>query len=210
MLVYGLSVVPVARRLGVTGATRSRPLLVGGDPWVVDLGRALGRAGLDVLMWAGEPEQRERIVAAGLALAPGELLATATGEGAELEGVTSVLLLTGEDDFNALAATLLRSEGGPEVYRLAEREEGRGVVAPYLRAEVLFAPGLTGAALAGRHRAGAAIGVGPGRSPLGPGQDLLFTVDDAGRLRPMLNGAGSAPPPGAYAITLGPTGPRPA
>ena len=210
VLVYGLSVVPVARRLGVTGATRSRPLLVGGDPWVVDLGRALGRAGLDVLMWAGEPEQRERIVAAGLALAPGELLATATGEGAELEGVTSVLLLTGEDDFNALAATLLRSEGGPEVYRLAEREEGRGVVAPYLRAEVLFAPGLTGAALAGRHRAGAAIGVGPGRSPLGPGQDLLFTVDDAGRLRPMLNGAGSAPPPGAYAITLGPTGPRPA
>ena len=49
---YGLTAVPVARRLGVTVLARARPLLVGGDPWVIDLARALHRAGLDILMWA--------------------------------------------------------------------------------------------------------------------------------------------------------------
>lgn len=51
---YGLTASPVARRLGVVRPSRSRPLLVGGDPWVVDLGVALKSAGLEVLMWAGE------------------------------------------------------------------------------------------------------------------------------------------------------------
>lgn len=51
---YGLTASPVARRLGVVRPSRSRPLLVGGDPWVVDLGVALKAAGLEVLMWAGK------------------------------------------------------------------------------------------------------------------------------------------------------------
>jgi Transposase, Mutator family len=47
---YGVTATPVARRLGVTRPARTRPLLVGGDPWVVDLGRAMQGAGLQVLM----------------------------------------------------------------------------------------------------------------------------------------------------------------
>lgn len=49
---YGLTASAVAGRLGVVRPSRSRPLLVGGEPWVVDLGRALRAAGLQVLMWA--------------------------------------------------------------------------------------------------------------------------------------------------------------
>ncbi len=79
---YGVTAAPVARRLGVARPARTRPLLVGGEPWVVDLGRALQSARLDVLMWAGLERQRERIRQAGLKLAPGELLAAATGRGA--------------------------------------------------------------------------------------------------------------------------------
>ncbi|MFJ8107235.1 hypothetical protein [Streptomyces sp. NPDC096132] len=60
----------------------------GGAPWVVDLGLALRSAGLEVALWAGREEERERITAAGLELAPGELFAAATGAGAELEGLT--------------------------------------------------------------------------------------------------------------------------
>jgi NhaP-type Na+/H+ or K+/H+ antiporter len=107
VILYGVTAAPVARMLGVVRPARTRPLLVGGDPWVVDLGRALQSAGLEVLMWAGLDQQRELIRRAGLELAPGELLATATGRGARLEGITAVLLLTGEDDFNALASTVL-------------------------------------------------------------------------------------------------------
>jgi hypothetical protein len=86
---YGLTASPVARRLAVVRPSRSRPLLVGGDPWVVDLGAALKSAGLEVLMGAGEEEQRDRTRQAGLELAPGELLGAATGGAAELEGITA-------------------------------------------------------------------------------------------------------------------------
>jgi NhaP-type Na+/H+ or K+/H+ antiporter len=128
--VYGLTAVPVARRLGVTRPARTRPLLVGGDDWVIDLGRALRSRGLDVLMWAGFDEQRQRIKEAGLELAPGELLAAATGGAARLEGVTAVLLLTGEDDFNALGSTVLQGSVEGSIYRLGARQPGHGVVAP--------------------------------------------------------------------------------
>ena len=69
-------------------------------------------------MWAGLEEQREQIRQAGLELAPGELLAAATGRGARLDEITAVLLLTDEDDFNALASVLLSS---PPLLRLTRR-----------------------------------------------------------------------------------------
>ena len=78
---YGLTAAPVARRLHVGRPDRTRPLLVGGNAWVIDLGLALRSAGLEVLMWAALDGQREQISQAGLELAPGELLAAATGRG---------------------------------------------------------------------------------------------------------------------------------
>ena len=66
-----------------------------------ELACALASTGLDVLMWAGLEGQRAAVRRAGLELAPWELLAPATARGAELEGITAVLLLTDEDDFNA-------------------------------------------------------------------------------------------------------------
>jgi NhaP-type Na+/H+ or K+/H+ antiporter len=86
LTLYGLTAAPAARLLGVGRPARTRPLLVGGLPWAVDLGRTLKSAGLDVLMWAGVQAQRAEITKAGLELAPGELLAAATSRGAELEG----------------------------------------------------------------------------------------------------------------------------
>ena len=109
---YGLTAAPAARLLGVMRSARTRPLLVGGVPRVVDLGRALQSAGLEVLMWAGLQDQRDQLTSAGLERASGGLLATATSRGAELEGVTAVLLLTDEDDFNALASATLQANLG--------------------------------------------------------------------------------------------------
>jgi hypothetical protein len=81
-------------------------------------------------MWAGLEQQREHIRQAGLELAPGELLAAATGRGARLEGITAVLLLTSEDDFNALASAQLQGNVEGRVYRLAPPARSHGVVAP--------------------------------------------------------------------------------
>jgi hypothetical protein len=183
--VYGLTAVPVARRTGVTRPARTRPLLVGGEAWVVDLAPALRSAGLDVLMWAGFDQQRERITGAGLELARGELLAAATARGAQLEGITAVLLLTDEDDFNALAsANLAGSVEGP-VYRLGARQPGHGVIAPFTGGQTLFAASLTRYEVGRRYAAGGTISTCPAHGEIPAGSDLLFLVRANGTLAPV-------------------------
>ena len=204
VLVYGLTAAPVAKLLGVARPARTRPLLVGGVPWVVDLGRALQSAGLDVLMWAGLEEERERIGRAGLELAPGELLAAAAGRGAQLEGVTAVLLLTAEDDFNALASTTLQGNLDGPVYRVAAPRQDHGVVAPYTGSEVLFGDPLTGSAIGRRHHAGAEIVTRPAADSVPDGYDLLFVVRTDGRLVPVTDRDRPSPEPGDTLVLLGP------
>ncbi|MFH0172834.1 cation:proton antiporter [Streptomyces cacaoi] len=199
---YGLSAAPVAGRLGVVRSARSRPLLVGGDPWVVDLGRALRSAGLDVVMWAGREAERDGIRAAGIELAPGELFAAATGEGAELEGLTGVLLLTDEDDFNALAATHLEGSVEGTVHRLRPPAESQGVITPYAGGEVLFDPDLTGPELARRHARGARVVTHRFDGALPAGHRMLFLVRGDGRLLPVTRTGGLTPQPGDVAVLL--------
>ncbi|MFG2944207.1 cation:proton antiporter [Streptomyces adustus] len=199
---YGLSAVPVARRLGVVRPARSRPLLVGGEPWVVDLGRALRSVGLDVVMWAARETERDSIRAAGIELAEGEFLAAATGAGAEAEGLTGVLLLTGEDDFNALAAMNLEGSVEGTVYRLGASVENQGVIAPSLQGRVLFAPELTAPELARRHAGGARVVTRRVEGPLDAGTRLLFLVRDDGRLLPVTRTGGPSPRQGDIAVLL--------
>jgi NhaP-type Na+/H+ or K+/H+ antiporter len=200
---YGLTAVPVARRLGVTRPARARPLLVGGDPWVIDLARALHQGGLDILMWAASQDQRDRIMQAAFELAPGELLASAVGEGAELEGITAVLLLTDEDDFNALAATVLAGNPGPRVYRLGPRQPSHGVVAPYTAAETLFGPNLTRYDVANRYDAGTRITLAPADRTIPPGADVLFLITPDGALVPATTSHSPTPQSGGTLVLLG-------
>lgn len=193
---YGLTAAPVARRLGVTRPARTRPLLVGGDPWVIELGAVLQSAGLDVLMWAGDETQRAQIKAAGLELAPGELLAAAAGGGALLEGVTMVLLLTSEDDFNALASMMLAGNVEGSVYRLRPALPSHGVVAPYTGGETLFGAELTRPAVIRRCQAGARIWARAGRGPALAGSELLFVIRADGRLIPVTERRSPSPQDG--------------
>lgn len=184
IIVYGLTAAPTARWLGVLRSPRSRPLLVGGDAWVIDLGRILQTAGLDVLMWAGLERQREQITEAALQLAPGELLASVTADRADPSGINTVLLLTGEDDFNALAASVLRYSVGDRVFRLGPPAGGRGVVAPFTGGDVLFGSALNRSTLASRYEDGARIVALRSADVLPAGHDLLFLVRADGRLDP--------------------------
>jgi hypothetical protein len=202
--IYGLTAVPVARRLHVTRPARTRPLLVGGAPWVIDLARALRSAGLEVVMWAGSDDQREQITQAGLELLPGELLAAATGEGAELEGITAVLLLTDEDDFNALASTLLAASPETRVYRLAPRHPTHGVVAPFSSGDTVFAPTLTRHDIATRHRAGAQLTTQPANGSIPPGTQVLFLITPEGALHPATAPRSPTPHPGDTLVLLSP------
>jgi NhaP-type Na+/H+ or K+/H+ antiporter len=204
---YGLTAAPVARRLRVGRPDRTRPLLVGGDAWVIGLGLALRSAGLEVLMWAGLDQQREQISQAGLELAPGELVAAATGRGARLEGITDVLLLTDEDDFNALAAVLLTANVEGRVYRLAPQLHSHGVVAPYTGGEVLFRDDLTRRTVNDRYADGARISVRPAsvEPAAGPDEaDLLFLVRADGHLAAVTQAGVPVPQAGDTSVSLGP------
>jgi hypothetical protein len=194
VVLYGLTALPVARRLGVVNRARSRPLLVGGAPWVVDLGRLLGSAGVDVLMWAATGAERDRIRQAGLGLAQGGLLALAADPEAELQGITAIFLLSAADDFNGLAAGLLDEDGDAAVYRLRGPAQAREDAVTSDRGELLFGPGLTGSAIAGRIAAGARLIARPA-GQVAPGEETLFLVRDDGQLDPVT--ATSAPAAGA-------------
>ena len=202
---YGLTAVPVARRLGVARPARSRPLVVGGTGWVVALARALQAEGISVLIWAGAQKERRRIEQAGLELAPGRLVADATGRGAELEGITMVLLLTDQDDFNALAAVALEGMLDGGVYRVMAPRQSVGVVAPFTRGELLFGSGLTGCELARRHHLGAQIMVQARGEDLADGAEPLFVVRADGRLDPVTARGRPEPEQGDALVVLGPT-----
>ncbi len=182
--IYGLTAAPAARLLGVTGASRSRPLIVGGSEWVIDLARALQAAGLSVLMWAASPRQRRRIEQAGLELASGRLLPAVTDRRAQIEGVSIVLLLTAEDEFNALAAVTLPDAFDGDVYRVAHPHQDLEIVAPFTRESVLFGQPLTGIEISQRHRRGARIVTRPA-SAAQSDDCLLFVVRAGGLLAPV-------------------------
>jgi len=193
----------VAGRLGVTRPARSRPLLIGGDPWVIDLARALRTAGLEVLMWAPSGGQRTQIQQAALELAPGEQLASAVGQGAELEGVTTILLLTGEDHYNDLAAITLAGDSDTPVYRLAPSPDAG---ASYIPGEALFAPTLNRPALTTRYTAGARIATQPSDGEVPPATDLLFLINPEGTLIPVTASRPPDPQPGDTLVLLCPGG----
>jgi NhaP-type Na+/H+ or K+/H+ antiporter len=201
---YGLTAAPVARRLGVTRPDRTRPLLVGGEAWVIDLACGLKSAGLDVLMWAGFEEQRQRIRNTGLELAPGELLAAATGRGALLEGINAVLLLTAEDDFNALAAAVLAGSVEGPVYRVGPQLPSHGVVAPYTGGEILFGAELTRHEVGQRYAGGARVVNRPGDDGIPAGMELLFLVRADGKLMPVTRAGVPVPQPGGTMVLLEP------
>ncbi|MFJ5776888.1 cation:proton antiporter [Streptomyces sp. NPDC093094] len=204
VVVYGLTAGPVAARLGVVRRTRARPLLLGGDPWVVDLARALRAAGAEVRMWAGTEQARAGIEEAGIELASGDLMTVATDPRSRLEGVSAVYLLTDDDDFNALFSVVLRDSVDGPVYRVGPPPGGPGVVAPYTSGETLFGPGLVRHAVAARHGSGARFRTRPASQPCPPGYETVFVVRRDGRLEPVTQARPATPGKGDTLVLLGP------
>jgi NhaP-type Na+/H+ or K+/H+ antiporter len=132
VVLYGLTGGPVARWLGVAGAGGTVALIVGGHEWARAVGAALRRAGVPVRLWTGDADEQAAARATGLEADRGRMMVDAVSREAELEEVTDALLLTGNDDFNALAAAELRTELGHErVHRLAPDPETAALLPPH-------------------------------------------------------------------------------
>jgi NhaP-type Na+/H+ or K+/H+ antiporter len=131
VVLYGLTAAPVARLLGVAEAGGRVVLVVGGTPWARAIAQALRDAGLGVRLWSGRADDQAAARAAGLQAERGRMMLDAVSREAELEDVTDALLLTGNDDFNALAAVALRTElGHGRVYRVAPDPNETDLLAP--------------------------------------------------------------------------------
>jgi hypothetical protein len=205
--IYGLSAVPVAKKLGVRQVIKPFILVVGGQPWVIDVARALGQSGVGVMMAAASQEERDQIERARLELAPRGALAALIVGGAEipeeLDSMTGVLLLTNEDGFNALASNVLAAHPRLPVYRVAPHRGRYGLVAGDDATATLF-PQLNHDDITRRYQAGARVTSKAADGALPDESDLLFLIGHDGRLRPVTTSRAPRPEPGDTVVVLGP------
>jgi NhaP-type Na+/H+ or K+/H+ antiporter len=203
VLLYGLTGPLAARWLDVAGAGRGLVLVVGGHSWAREIAVALRRAGVDVRMWVGAPTDREAARAAGIDADRGRMMVDSVDREAELEDVSDVLLLTQSDDFNAVAASELRSElGHGHVFRISPDPEETDLLPPATEGGILGAQGLTFTELSSRFADGARIVVHPQQEPLGQTDVTLFTVSSNGRLSVAADGRAPDTQPGGRVIAL--------
>jgi NhaP-type Na+/H+ or K+/H+ antiporter len=120
----------------------------------------------------------------------------------EDSGLIAVLLLTGEDDFNALGSAVLQGTVEGPVYRLGAPRPGHGVVAPYTGGVTLFDPRLTRYELSRRYADGARIRVQAVGGANPPDGNLLFLVRADGRLAPVTRSGPPEPEAGDTMILL--------
>jgi NhaP-type Na+/H+ or K+/H+ antiporter len=206
---YGLTAAPLARRLGVAGTGAVIVLIVGGHNWARSIAGALKAAGVGVRLWTGQTGEQTAAREAGFDAGNARLGVDRAAREAELEDVTDALLLTGSDNFNALAAFELRQELGNEhVYRLSEGSELLDLVPAYAEGRTLFDGGLTFTELTRRFDAGAnLVGLpadGAANGPIAPSErwTLLFVVSPTGQLQVATTAARPAPSDGDTTIWL--------
>ncbi len=186
VVVYGLTAAPVAKRLGLAGAGANVVLVVGGHPWAQSMAAALASAGLRVRLWTGDAGEQRAARELDLDAGHGHVGGDAASREDELEDVTTALLLTGSDDYNALAAYELgRVLGGDRVYRLPAGAGLLELEPGYAEGRTLFADELTYPELSRLFAQGAEVVVDPpdGVDRDGPGRRPLFAVSPTGELR---------------------------
>jgi NhaP-type Na+/H+ or K+/H+ antiporter len=184
VVLYGLTAAPVARLLGVAEATGRVVLVVGGTPWARAVAISLKAAGLSVRLWSGRPRDQAAARAAGLQAEPGRMMLDAMSRETELEDITDALLLTGNDDLNAVVAMALRTElGHARVYRPAPDVDETDLLAPAGEPGILGTGLLTSAELGRRFAAGARLVEGPVNGGASDGDVVLFVISPDGDLR---------------------------
>ena len=203
--IYGLTAVPVARRLHVTRPARTRPLLVGGDPWVIDLARALRSAGLDVLDVGRAPTRN--------ASRSGRQAWNSCPANSSPRPPRRAPNSKASPPSSCSPTRTTSTPSPPPSSRATPRPAStawppaiptHGVVAPFSAGDTVFAPALTRARrqrplqLRRPHHH-------PARQRrIPPGTDLLFLITPEGTLHPATTSRPPAPQPGDTLVLLGP------
>ena len=159
--VYGLTLSPLARWLGLSGENPQGILFAGASPVVREIALAVQNEGLPVLLVDTNPGNNAAARMAGLPIAYASVGSEFVQEEIDLGGIGRLLAMTPNDEVNTLAVMGFAERfGRAEVYQVAAAEtssERTERVGAYRRGRTLFDKPITFGELEDRFEAGATI-----------------------------------------------------
>lgn len=157
--IYGLTISPLARSLGLAQPNPQGLLFVGAHSWARSIASTLDQLGFTVLLVDSNPNMTQRARQEGLLAERANALSERLIDELDLSGIGRLVALTPNDEVNALAA-LHFSEvfETATIYQIATRPNAErsdvGDLPRHLRGHLLFGEGVTFDMLADRFAAG--------------------------------------------------------
>ena len=161
--IYGLTISPVARWLGLAEPDPQGVLFIGAHDWARHIASALDQVGFSVLMIDTNPGNVASAREAGLRALRGNVLSESILDELDLSGIGRLIVLTPNDEVNSLTVVRFAQVfDSAEMYQLATRDKQRGkgadeTLAQHLRGRPLFGTGANHASLTAQFAAGAAV-----------------------------------------------------
>ncbi len=159
--VYGLTLAPLARWLGLSGENPQGILFAGASPAVREIARAVQEEGFPVLLVDTNPRNNSSARMAGLPVAYASIGSEYVQEEIDLGGIGRLLSMTPNDEVNTLAAMGFSERfGRAEVYQVAVSETSSDRtehVGAYRRGRTVFDRPTTIEQLEERFAAGARV-----------------------------------------------------
>ena len=162
MAVYGLTISPLARYLGLADPNPQGVLFLGAYIWTQRAAMALQDVGFKVLLIDANTKNIEQAQDNGLSAETADALSESVIDELDLSGIGRLLALTPNDEVNALAALHFTEVfENNEVYQLAARpgsqRNRQGELPDHLRGRPLFGESTTHASLSKRFTDGGEI-----------------------------------------------------
>jgi NhaP-type Na+/H+ or K+/H+ antiporter len=214
--VYGLTLAPLARWLGLSSENPQGILFAGASPSIREIALALKEDGFPVLLVDTNPRNNAAARMAGLSVAFASIGSEYVQEEIDLGGIGRLLAMTPNDEINTLAVMGFTERfGRAEVYQVATSESSSDrteTVGAYRQGRTLFDKPVTSGELEARFAAGARIK----KTTLTPdftyddflaryGESalVLFRIDETGKkLAVATDKSDLAPRPGQKLIAL--------
>ncbi len=142
VVLHGLSIGWLARKLGLVSREAGTVLLVGASPWSVELAQKMMGMGIRVVLADSSWHNLRAARLAGVLVYYGEILSEIAEESVEIAHVETVLAATSNDAYNALVCTAMAPEiGRSAVFQLpmgdSMQDDPKAVARP-LRGNIAF------------------------------------------------------------------------
>jgi NhaP-type Na+/H+ or K+/H+ antiporter len=213
--VYGLTLAPLARRLGLSGENPQGILFVGASRGAREIAKAIQAENHAVLLVDTNREHTRAARMAGLPVTHASIGSEYVQEEIDLGGIGRLLAMTPNDEVNTLAAIgFVERFGRAGVYQVAADEDSNKQPAhqdAYRGGRTLFDPPLTIGQLEARLSAGAVIkktlltddfSLEDFRARYSDSAVMLLVVDEAGQLRVATSDSDTTPKAGDKVIAL--------